>query len=791
MSDSWNITQTAFRREDAGKYETIFALANGHLGIRGTVDDGRSVYHSGTFLNGFYDSEPIVYGEHAYGYADRRQRMLNVTDGTALDLWVGNDPFDLSTGTLEDFERRLDLREGVLRARYAWRSPSGVLVRLESARVVPLSRRATAALRWRIELPEEQATITVISGINSRVKADEAGADPRVGAALTRNALTKPKVEMTRDIAVLRHTTRHTRFRLVCAMGHTIETDNHWFQTAERQVNDLRHRFVVTAEAGVPVTVEKFLAYEHTRDARRVKLAALAKRAVGNARQVGFDALAAEQREYLHGFWETADVTIEGDRAVQESIRFNLFHVLQAAGRDGHTNVGAKGLTGEGYEGHYFWDTEIYSLPIFSYLVPETARKLLEYRHSTLPRARLRARHLHHRGALYPWRTINGDEASAYFPAGTAQYHINADIFFAARRYALAAGDTAFLTEQLAEIAVETARFWLSLGAHIPGRGFCINGVTGPDEYTAIVNNNVFTNVMARDNLLYAADLVERVERDHPEAWARLQAALAEAVDGDGAIAADEPAAWRRAGEEMVIPYDRDRGLYPQDDSFFQKAVWDFENTPRENYPLLLHYHPLTIYRHQVLKQPDLVMALFLQGAFFRADAVRRGEPAEEIIRRNFAYYDGITTGDSSLAPCVQSIVAAETGDIDLAYRYFVKTVRMDLDDINGNVKDGIHAAAMAGTWLSVVFGFGGFRDFGGHLSFAPSLPDGWTRLRFRLRVAGGTLTVDVHPDHCDYLFARSDDDPTPVVVHHRGTSVELVPGETVSVAGPVPGASR
>ena len=429
--------------------------------------------------------------------------------------------------------------------------------------------------------------------------------------------------------------------------------------------------------------------------------------------------------------------------------------MLQAAGHDGRTNIGAKGLTGEGYEGHYFWDTEIYALPIFTYLLPEVARGLVQYRHSILPHARARASELHHRGALFPWRTINGEEASAYYPAGTAQYHINADITYAARRYALATGDTDSLYGMVAEIALETARFWVSLGSHVTGRGFCINGVTGPDEYTALVNNNVYTNLMAADNLRFAVELARSMPLVAPKRWASLRLAM-ELQD-------DEVSAWERAAAEMVIPYDERTGLYPQDDSFFSKAVWDFENTHRSMYPLLLHFHPLTIYRYQVLKQPDLVLALFLQSNHFT--------PQEK--HRNFLYYDKLTTGDSSLAACVQSIVAAEVGEIELAESYFHKTVRMDLDDINGNVKEGVHTANMAGTWLSVVYGFVGFRDTRGSLSFWPRLPSTWTRIEFALRVRGGIVRVDVEREQTTYLWQG----PGYQRVRHCGRDFELEPG--------------
>ena len=763
MDSGWTIRQTQLQSRHVGKWETIFALANGQLGLRGTLDDARTIYHTGTYLNGFHDTEPIVYGEHAYGYATHRQRMLNVTDGTSILLWVDDDAFDLSTGTLESFRRELDLRTGIVHAQYRWRSPSGILVHLSTRRVVPFTRRAVAAMEWHLELPEQDAMVTVVSSIALRSRPDKAGDDPRVGAKLSRNALTKPYVELNHEYALLGHTTRSTRFRVACAMGHTLDTQARSHRVVERHVNELAHRYIIWAERGVPVRLEKHLAYEFSRDRKRVQIGGHLKRSLARARDVGFAGLAAEQEDYLSRFWSVADVRIEGALEVQESIRFNLFHVLQAAGHDGFTNLGAKGLTGEGYEGHYFWDTEIYALPIFTYLRPEVARRLIEFRYHTLPQARERARELNHAGALYPWRTINGHEASAYFPAGTAQYHINADIIYAARRYVRATGDTEALHRFVAEMAFEVARFWYSLGDFIEGRGFCINMVTGPDEYTALVNNNVYTNLMAQDVLRYAADLADTLPHDAPHEWERLGDALH--------LAPDEPREWRRAADAVFIPYDEKRGLYPQDDSFFQKAVWDFEGTPAENYPLLLHYHPLNIYRYQVLKQPDLVMALFVQGDRFDMEAKRR----------NFHYYDALTTGDSSLAACVQSIMAAEIGEPEAAYRYFVKTVRMDLDDINRNVKDGIHAAAMAGTWLSVVFGFAGLRDFGGRISFRPHLPTEWRSLAFHLRIMGAVLDVTMDAQLTRYLWHGTEE----LTIAHNDAAIPLPPGTPVEVATP------
>ncbi|HLY28987.1 MAG TPA: glycosyl hydrolase family 65 protein, partial [Aggregatilineales bacterium] len=436
------------------------------------------------------------------------------------------------------------------------------------------------------------------------------------------------------------------------------------------------------------------------------------------------------------------DVDIVGDPATQQGVRFNMFHLLQSAGRDGRTNIAAKGLTGEGYEGHYFWDTETYIIPFFLYNNPNISRSLLEYRYRILDKARNRARQMSHpKGALFPWRTINGDECSAYFPAGTAQYHIDADVAFAIKRYHEATGDDAFLIEYGAEILFETARLWVSLGAYIEGKGkaFCINCVTGPDEYSALVDNNCYTNLMARENLNYACHIAAWMQKAAPEAYRQLVKRIG--------LEEHEIAEWQRAADAMYIPYDENLHIYKQDDNFLNKAAWDFANTPPENYPLLIHYHPLVIYRHQVCKQADFVLALYLLSHKFTLDEKKR----------NYDYYEKVTTHDSSLSTCIFSIVGSEIGYHDKAYQYFVGTARMDLDDFHGNVKDGIHAANMAGTWLSLVNGFAGMRAHDDVLGFNPYLPGGWQSYSFKVTYRGCLLKVSINKDGAIYELLHGE----------------------------------
>nr|WP_308936756.1 glycosyl hydrolase family 65 protein [Duganella sp. SG902] len=477
------------------------------------------------------------------------------------------------------------------------------------------------------------------------------------------------------------------------------------------------------------------------------------KDTLASAAAAGFDGLRLAQEQYLADFWQQADVQIAGDDALQQGMHFNQFHLLQSVGRDGKTNISAKGVTGEGYEGHYFWDTEIYIFPFFLYSKPEIARKLLEYRYAGLPKARERARQMsHERGALYPWRTIAGDECSAYFPAGTAQYHINADIAYSIKMYMEATDDQEYLVKAGAEIVMETARIWTGIGSYDRDGRFCINQVTGPDEYTALVNNNYYTNAMARMHLNFAASIAEQLQAQAPSEFARIAAAMA--------LDAGEPAEWRRAASLMHLPYDSALQIHAQDDSFLSKKVWDFANTPKENYPLLLNYHPMVIYRHQVCKQADVVLALLLLSDQFSL----------EDKRRDFDYYEAVTTHDSSLSSCIFGIIAAEVGYQDKAYHYFMETARLDLDDTHGNTHYGVHTAAMAGTWLGVAYGFAGMRVEGGALRFAPQLPKQWRHYTFKIHFRGALLEVHVEAGRVEYRLLQGE----ALELSHGGEAVQL-----------------
>jgi alpha,alpha-trehalose phosphorylase len=509
-------------------------------------------------------------------------------------------------------------------------------------------------------------------------------------------------------------------------------------------------------EPGQPLRIVKFLAYAWSSRRSHPALRDEVVAALAEAQHTGWEGLVAAQRAYLDEFWDCADVELDGDTELQQAVRFALFHTLQAGARAEQRAIAAKGLTGPGYDGHTFWDSERFILPVLTYAVPQAAGDALRWRHATLDLARERAAQLGLAGAAFPWRTIRGHECSSYWPAGTAAFHVNGDIADAVIRYQAVSGDEAFERDVGLELLVETARLWRSLGHHDREGRFRIDGVTGPDEYSAIADNNVYTNLLAQRNLRAAADAVAC----HPRHAAALGANL------------EEAATWRDAARDMLIPWDEALGVHPQSERFTSHQVWDFEHTRPEQYPLLLHFPYFDLYRKQVVKQPDLVLALHVCGDSF----------SDEEKARNFAYYERLTVRDSSLSAGTQAVVAAEVGHLELAYDYFAEAALMDLRDLEQNTRDGLHIAGLAGALIAAVAGFGGLRDHGGKLTFAPRLPSRLDRLAFRLVFQGRKLKVEATKTHATYLLVAGE----PLEIAHHGTAITASTDKPVTEAIPV-----
>lgn len=759
--EDWRVAERQFAPVFLAHAETIFATANGYLGIRGSFEEGTPVYEPGTFINGFHETWPIPYGERQHAFPTTGQTIVNVPDGTRIRLYVDDEAFDLAKAEIISYERALDFRAGTLDREVVWTTPQGKQIRVRSRRLVAFADRHLAAISYEVTVLNASAPIILSSELAQQQQPQMLGKDdPRLARQFDQSVLV-PQARKAEKLRLVRaYTTRKSGMTLACGFDHTVETDCQWSAEQEETSQADHVIFTIQAQPGQPVRLTKYLTYHTSRKVSVEEQLYRCRRVLDRTCRNGFEPLLQEQRQYLDDFWKRADVEIKGeDPRAQQCMRWDLFQLLQATARADGSGVPAKGLTGQAYEGHYFWDMEMYMIPFLVYTDPRNARNLLLFRYRLLDAARERAREVSQRGALFPWRTINGQEASAYYAAGTAQYHINAAVAYAIRKYVEVTGDEQFLRRFGAEILVETARLWYDLGFFSERQGgrFCIHCVTGPDEYATVVDNNTYTNLMAQENLRYAAEVVEALRSTQPEAYAALAYRTT--------LREDEPADWHRAAEAMYVAYDERLGIHPQDDRFLDHKVWDFDGTPDDHYPLLLHYHPLVIYRHQVLKQADVVLAMFLLGE----------ELTREQKRRNFDYYDALTTGDSSLSACIQSIVAAELGYKSKALEYGKYALLMDLADIGGNVKDGCHIASLGGSWMVVVYGMAGLRDRGGMLSFNPRAY--LQELRFALIVRGQRLEVSMAGTSITYRLQGE----AGLTICHCGEDLALRDGEAVT----------
>ncbi|HWC38023.1 MAG TPA: glycosyl hydrolase family 65 protein, partial [Acidimicrobiales bacterium] len=697
---------------------------------------------------------PLPRGESAYGDPEAGQTVVNVTDGKILRLLVDDEPFDVRYGTLCSHERTLDLRAGTLRREAVWESPNGRRVRIRSTRLVSCVQRAVAAIAYEVEPFDDPAHLVIQSELVANEPPPATDADPRAASAL-RSPL-RSEASVQRDaLVVLGHVTAASGLRMAAGMDHVVEGPEGTEVVANSGEDLGRVTIAADVRPGQRLRVVKFLAYGWSGQRSKPAVTAQVEGALFDARHTGWDGLTEAQRSFLDLFWSRADVELEGDARLQQAVRFAYFHVLQAGVRGERRAIPAKGLTGPGYDGHTFWDTERFVLPVLTYALPYGAADALRWRQSTLPLARKRAAELGLRGAAFPWRTITGEESSTYWPASTAQFHINADVADAVVRYCEVTGDEEFELEVGMELLVETARLWASLGSHRTDGAFRIDGVTGPDEYSAVADNNLYTNLMAQRNLEAAARAVSR----HPDKAVEM------------GVSAEETASWQRAATAIFIPYDKELAVHQQSEGFTAHERWDFSATSPEQYPLFLHFPYFQLYRRQVVKQADLVLALQAFPDAFSA----------EQKRRDFEYYEALTVRDSSLSASVQAIVAADVGHLELAYDYFREAALLDLEDLQHNTRDGLHIASLAGACRIPARGFGGMRRRGGTLAFSPRLPEALARVKFRVKFGAQLLSVEIFQGLATYTLIEGP----PITIFHHERRVEIHADEAVTRAIP------
>ena len=735
--EPWTVTETEFKMETNYRNETTFSLSNGYLGTRGTLEEGYDFTVDegleGNFINGFYESEPIRYGEWNYGFPTESQSLLNLPDLKTIRLFLDGEELDIRKGEVSGWRRTLHMDQGTVTRSFDWTSPAGRTVHVETVRLVSFGVKNLMAMSYEVTPVNFDGEITFLSVLDANVENHTRKTNPLVDYGPFGRCLLTDRITADESMLFYQGTTEHSGLTMACGSVMTVKSPltQEWSVTEDGL--HCRHKIAVHGTKGQTITAEKQIAYTSSLDLEKNAMRDFILSILKEAVKKGFKSEAASQEACMKAMWNQADVVIEGDDALLQGMRFNLFHILQSASRDGKNGMGAKGLSGEGYEGHYFWDTEMYVMPVFIYTAPDIAKKLLDYRFNTLDIARDRARVLGHQtGALYPWRTINGEEASTYFPLGTAQYHINADIAYAFWLYVTVTGDMEYLKDCAAEVLCETARVWADVGsfAECKGNRYCICAVTGPDEYNAIVDNNFYTNLMARENLRNALEALELLKKHEPAACQQLIEKLG--------LTSDETVYWQRIIDNMYFPYDEKRQVYPLDDGFMMRKPWDDSKiAPEKRHLLYENFHPLFVYRQRMSKQADAILGMYLHSNLF----------TEEELKRNYDFYQEVTLHHSSLSTCIFGILACEIGYYEEAYTYFTQSARMDLDDYHNNFYAGIHAANMAGTWQAIVNGFAGLRTNAGYLELHPYLPSQWKGYTFKINYQGSRLEVSVKED--------------------------------------------
>jgi alpha,alpha-trehalose phosphorylase len=749
--EPWQLRETELPLDKLAQAESLFALSNGHIGLRGNLDEGEPYAIPGTYLNSFFEQRPLPYAEAGYGYPESGQTLVDVTNGKLIRLLVDDSPLDVRYGELHSHERCLDFRTGILKRELDWSSPAGKRIKVRSRRLVSLTQRAVAAIEYVVEAVDQPVRLVLQSELVANEPQPNLSGDPRVAAVLE-NPLVAVSQDSDDEEVVLIHRTRASELMMAAGMTHEVECDSRLEVDVDVREDWARSTVICELKPGETLRVVKFLAYGWSSLRSETAISDQVSGALAGAKFSGWDGLVEQQRTYLDDFWDAADVQVDGNQELQQAVRFALFHVLQSGARAERRAIPSKGLTGAGYDGHTFWDTEGFVLPALTFTMPDAAADALRWRHSTLWMAKEHAKVLGLRGAAFPWRTIRGQECSGYWPAGTAAFHINADIAAAISRYHMATGDDDFIRDYGLEMLVETARLWISLGHHDRHGKWHLPGVTGPDEYSAVADDNVFTNLMAARNLQAAATFATRF----PDDARRLE------------VDPEEEAAWRDAAAAVHVPYDKELGVHPQSEGFTGYAVWDFEAW-KDKYPLLLHAPYFELYRKQVVKQADLTLAMYWCGDEF----------TPEQKARNVDYYERITVRDSSLSACVQAVTAAEVGHLDLAYDYAYEAALIDLLDLHHNTGDGLHMASLAGAWTALVAGFGGLRERETGPCFNPALPAGLSRLKFTVRWRGVRLCVEIGRDQVTYSVHDGPD--ASITVFHAGEQIEVAAGKPVT----------
>ena len=733
---------TQFNEEENFLSETLFHNANGYIGVRGALEEGvpnGMDSMRGTYINGFYDIIPMKQAEMLCNFVEKKETMLNVADTMTINCVIDKEIFDLNKGKVIEHTRTLDMNAGVTKRHVIWEAPSGKRIQIDIVRMTSFELLSLFSIEYRVKALNFSGDIKLISTHNPDITNYCNPKDPRLAAESIKNLeVVDFYIENKSSIAISKTSVSKLR---MCSLVHNHMDVSGESVTIKESLDICGNQGIYTGccriNEGEEVTLEKVSLFSDSLRCRDITGKVIDE--LRTVREKGLIYYYRAQSRYMSDFWTNCEMEIDGDEDMNSAVAFNMYELLQSSAKDEYASIAAKGMSGEGYEGHYFWDTETFIMPFFTLTNPSLSKMLLRYRYKTLGKAKENARLLgHKKGALFPWRTITGTECSGYFVSGSAAYHINADIAYAFVNYYIATDDLNFMMEYGFEVLLETSRLWMDLGCYNRDGKFVLNVVTGPDEYTCMVNNNYYTNAAAKFNLKWTGKIYDLLR----------SAGLTREIDAKLGVSSEELESFDKAAENMLLLYDEELGINPQDDSFLSKPIWNLEDTPKEDFPLLLNYHPLCLYRYQVCKQADTVLAYFMF----------ENEQPVEVMKKSYEYYEKITTHDSSLSTCVFSIVASRLGMKEKAYSYFGDSAKLDLMNTHNNTKHGIHTANMGGCYMAIVNGFACLRVNENEISLAPSIPEKWNGYRFKFVYRGRLIKVTVDKENVSLELIEGDE---------------------------------
>ncbi|NOY37057.1 MAG: glycoside hydrolase family 65 protein [Chlorobi bacterium] len=758
--DNWKIIEEDFRPENQRASESIFSIGNGKMGQRANFEEtysGNSL--QGHYVAGVYYPDKTRVGWWKIGYPEYFAKVINTPNWIGINIKINGEQIDLARMKIHEFRRILDMKRGLLERHFTIEPFAGKHVQASVVRFLSMSRDETGCIRYSLT-PDFPCRLSVSPYLDADVKNEDANYNEKFWDEVNRD------FKDNHGVIVVK--TKKLDFHVSTGITSSVLLDKKPVKSQE--VPENREKYIgihydLDVRAGQKIEIIKFGAVLSSLYHNKKALVQDTHKTLREAEKSGFETLLAEQEAAWAEIWKEKDFIIRGDIAAQQGIRFNIFQLQQTyTGRDERLNIGPKGFTGEKYGGSTYWDTEAFVFPYYLYSgKPDIARNLLLYRYKHLGKAIENARKLGFSGgaALYPMVTMNGEECHNEWEITFEEIHRNGAIAYAINKYLTYTGDEAYIADYGLEVLIALSRFWVQrVNFSEPKGKYVILGVTGPNEYENNVNNNWYTNYIAAWTLRLTYDNLIKVKASYPEKWKELSAQIN--------FSADEPAFWKKVSDNLFFPEDKDLGIFLQQEGYLDKKQQLADDLDTAVKPLNQHWSWDRILRSCFIKQADV-----LQGLYFFEDHFDK-----ETLARNFDFYESRTVHESSLSPCIHSILASRIGSLDKAYQHYLRTSRLDLDDYNNEVSEGLHITSMAGTWLALVEGFGGLKIRNRELYLYPQIPAQWKEYAFRILFHGNYLALQVN--HNEISVENQGVDP--VSFHIDGDVFQTRPGERINI---------